>query len=183
MAGSKKRFTETAKWEDTWFRRLKPVEKLFWQYVLDRCNNCGVWEVDFELAQFMIDSTGNLMLNQEEILNKFKNKITILEDGKKWLFPKFIEFQYGQLNPSCRPHLSVIKLLEKHNLTKEYKGLIKGYDTLKDKDKEVYTDKNKDKDKKKDISIKDVKILNKHIDMLSDIGDRILDTNQTINNQ
>ena len=162
---SKKRFTETAKWEDNWFMELSATEKLFYMYILDRCNNCGVWEVNFKLAEFMI----GMKLNQKEILNKFKDRIKILEDGQKWLIPKFILFQYGQLNPKCKPHLAVIKLLEKHNLTTVFKHLIKGIDTLKEEEK--YIDKEIEKDKKKDIDIRDIKILNSKIDMLGRIAD------------
>jgi len=33
-----------------------------------------------------------------------------------FFIPKFIEFQYGELNPSSRVHQSVIKILDKYNL-------------------------------------------------------------------
>ena len=164
---SKKRFTETAKWEDNWFMDLSATEKLFYMYILDRCNNCGVWEVNFKLAEFMI----GMKLDQKEILEKFNDRIKILEDGKKWLIPKFISFQYGQLNPKCKPHLAVIKLLEKHNLTIVFKHLIKGIDTLKEEEEEKYIDKEIEKDKKKDIDIRDIKILNSKIDMLGKIAE------------
>ena len=164
---SKKRFTETAKWEDSWFMELTPTEKLFYLYILDRCNNCGVWEVNFRLAEFMV----GLPLNQKEILEKFKDRIELLENGKKWLIPKFIKFQYGQLNPKCKPHLAVIKLLEKHNLTTVFKDLIKGIDTLKEEEEERVIYKEIEKDKKKDIDIRDIKILNSKIDMLGEIAE------------
>ena len=164
---SKKIFTETAKWEDSWFMDLSPTEKLFYMYILDRCNNCGVWEVNFRLAEFMV----GLPLNQKEILEKFKDRIELLENGKKWLIPKFIKFQYGQLNPKCKPHLAVIKLLEKHNLTTVFKDLIKGMDTLKEEEEERVIYKEIEKDKKKDIDIRDIKILNSKIDMLGEIAE------------
>ena len=164
---SKKRFTETAKWEDSWFMDLSPTEKLFYMYILDRCNNCGVWEVNFRLAEFMV----GLPLNQKEILEKFKDRIKLLENGKKWLIPKFIKFQYGQLNPKCKPHLAVIKLLEKHNLTTVFKELIKGMDTLKEEEEERVIYKEIEKDKKKDIDIRDIKILNSKIDLLGEIAE------------
>tara|TARA_R100000664_G_scaffold9545_1_gene15976 strand:- start:1845 stop:2369 length:525 start_codon:yes stop_codon:yes gene_type:complete len=164
---SKKRFTETAKWEDSWFMELTPTEKLFYLYILDRCNNCGVWEVNFRLAEFMI----GLPLNQTEILERFKNRIKLLENGKKWLIPKFIQFQYGQLNPKCKPHLAVIKLLEKHNLLTVFKDLVKGYDTLKEEEEEIVIYKEIEKDKKKEINKRDIKILNSKIDLLGEIAE------------
>ena len=164
---SKKRFTETAKWSDVWFMDLDSTEKLFWLYILDNCNNCGVWEVNFKLAEFMIGQN----LNQNELLDKFKNRIQILDEGKKWLIPKFISFQYGQLNPKCKPHMSVIKLLEKHNLLTVFKDLVKGYDTLKEEEEERVIYKEIEKDKKKEINKRDIKILNSKIDLLGEIAE------------
>jgi len=164
---SKKRFTETAKWSDVWFMDLDSTQKLFWLYILDNCNNCGVWEVNFKLAEFMIGQN----LNQNELLDKFKNRIQILDEGKKWLIPKFISFQYGQLNPKCKPHMSVIKLLEKHNLLTVFKDLVKGYDTLKEEEEERVIYKEIEKDKKKEINKRDIKILNSKIDLLGEIAE------------
>jgi len=164
---SKKRFTETAKWSDVWFMDLDSTQKLFWLYILDNCNNCGVWEVNFKLAEFMIGQN----LNQNELLDKFKNRIQILDEGEKWLIPKFISFQYGQLNPKCKPHMSVIKLLEKHNLLTVFKDLVKGYDTLKEEEEERVIYKEIEKDKKKEINKRDIKILNSKIDLLGEIAE------------
>lgn len=44
--GKLKRFTETSKWDDPWFRQLPGAQKLLFLYVADRCNNAGFWEVD-----------------------------------------------------------------------------------------------------------------------------------------
>tara|TARA_Y100001963_G_scaffold77512_1_gene107413 strand:+ start:401 stop:925 length:525 start_codon:yes stop_codon:yes gene_type:complete len=164
---SKKRFTETGKWSDVWFMDLNSTEKLFWLYILDNCNNCGVWEVNFKLAEFMIGHE----LHKDQLLDKFKNRIQILDEGKKWLIPKFISFQYGQLNPKCKPHLAVIKLLEKHNLLTVFKELVKGYDTLKEEEEEGVIYKESEKDKKKELNKRDIKILNSKIDLLSEIAE------------
>ena len=49
-----KRFTETNKWEDPWFRKLKPEMKLLWSWLLDSCDNAGIIDADIELAAFQI---------------------------------------------------------------------------------------------------------------------------------
>jgi len=37
-----KRFTETTKWDDPWFRKLSPTAKLLWGYITDKCNAVGL---------------------------------------------------------------------------------------------------------------------------------------------
>ena len=48
------RFTLAEKWQDAWFRKLPPVEKLLFLYICDNCNIAGIWEVDLEQAAFSI---------------------------------------------------------------------------------------------------------------------------------
>jgi len=139
-----KRFTATDKWRDRWFRTLPPEYKLFWIYILDECNHAGIWEVDIELANFIM----GLDIDQETAINHFKDRIQIFKKGQKWFIPKFITFQYGVLNPENRAHLSAIGLLKGEGL---YKGLISSLNGAKDKDKDKEQDKAKDKDKEKII--------------------------------
>ena len=142
-----KRFTETGKWKKKWIRELSPEMKLFWFYLLDNCDHAGIWEVDIELAAFQI----GIELDESEILNTFNRKIVPFKPGK-WFVPKFIVYQYGELNESNRAHLSVIKILTKYGL---YKGLneveqgaYKKPEGAKDKDKLKELDKVKDKESK-----------------------------------
>ena len=142
-----KRFTETLKWKKKWIRELGPEMKLFWFYLLDNCDHAGIWEVDIELAAFQI----GIELDESEILNTFNRKIVPFKPGK-WFVPKFIVYQYGELNESNRAHLSVIKILTKYGL---YKGLneveqgaYKKPEGAKDKEQYKELDKVKDKDKK-----------------------------------
>ncbi len=79
----------------------------------------------------------------EKTLEAFGNRV-IKVDEEKYHIPKFIEFQYGELSPDCKPHLPIIRSLEKHGLWKN-KGYPKGFQTLKEKEKEK--DKQKDKEK------------------------------------
>ena len=144
-----KRFTETGKWKKKWIRELSPEMKLFWFYLLDNCDHAGIWEVDIELAAFQIE----VELDESEILNTFNRKIVAFKPGK-WFVPKFIVYQYGELNKSNRAHLSVIKILTKYGLNKGLneveQGAYKSLEGAKDKDKDKIKelDKVKDKDKK-----------------------------------
>ena len=123
-----KRFTETQKWEDPWFRKLRPEMKLLWQWLCDRCDNAGVIEPDVELASFQIGYQYPM-----DTLLEFGGRIVNLPCGK-WFIPKFIEFQYGKLSEECKAHKPIYLSLQKHGIERvsigyEYplrKGIGKG---------------------------------------------------------
>jgi len=76
-----KRFTENGKWEDTWFRNLPPVSKLFWLFVVDKCDIAGFWEIDWDLASFFIGSKVD-----ESILKDFEGRLErVNNNGKIWI--------------------------------------------------------------------------------------------------
>jgi uncharacterized phage protein (TIGR02220 family) len=142
-----KRFTETTKWDNKWFRRLEPRLKLLWQYLVDKCDAAGVIEIDEEVASLQIGETVS-----ESDLDAFGDKMKRLPSGK-YLLVKFIAFQYGKLSRDCKAHWHIFKLLEVHGLELDTLSIpyAKGMatlpaipsnhsDTLKDKDK----DKDKD---------------------------------------
>lgn len=137
-----KRFTETAKWDDPWFRRLPPELKLFWQWILDRCDNAGIIDPDIELASFQIGYEYPM-----DTLSAFGERVIQIPSGK-FFIPKFIAFQYGKLSEDCRAHGPVFQSLTKNGIDPdsfEIKGYPKGMNTLKEKEK--VQDKEKDKDK------------------------------------
>lgn len=105
-----KRFTETAKWEDPWFRKLKPEMKLLWQWLCDKCDNAGIIDPDIELASFQIgyQYPSNTLLELGE-------RLTVLDCGKVWI-PSFIPFQCGKLSEDCAAHKPIFQSLEKHGI-------------------------------------------------------------------
>lgn len=121
-----KRFTETNKWEDPWFRKLKPQMKLLWSWLLDSCDNAGIIDADIELASFQIGYSYPM-----DTLSEFAHRVIELPCGK-FFIPKFIEFQYGTLSRDCKAHNPIFLSLEKHGL----KGYPKGIHTLQEKEKE-----------------------------------------------
>jgi uncharacterized phage protein (TIGR02220 family) len=137
-----KRFTDSRKYRDPWFRKLSPIQKCVWDYMIHECNHAGIWEVDFELASFCIGTAID-----EESIDWLKGRIYAISD-EKWFIPNFIEFQYGELNQENRVHKSVIDLLKKEGA---YKVLISPLQGCKDKDKDKNKDKDKDKNKNKKI--------------------------------
>ena len=131
-----KRFTEANKWtQNKWFRKLNPDNKLFWLFILDNCDQIGLWEEDIELASMLIGHE----YTKEILLNEFKDKITLIENGKKWWIKDFISFQYGVLVDSekNKPHKYYISLLKKYSLWIPYTKTIQSLkDKVKDKEKE-----------------------------------------------
>tara|TARA_R110000851_G_scaffold165363_2_gene310316 strand:+ start:164 stop:814 length:651 start_codon:yes stop_codon:yes gene_type:complete len=116
-----KRFTDTDKWKKGFMKSLSTKYKLLWLYIVDDCNHAGVWETDFEVASIRIGSK----ISENEAIKHFAEQIRIFDNGDKWFVPKFIDFQYGQLNSNSRPHQAVIKLIEKYDLYS-----IKGVDNI-----------------------------------------------------
>jgi hypothetical protein len=121
------RFTDSRKWDDPWFRKLPCKHKAFWLFLLDRCNHAGIWKVDFESAEFHIGEK----IDPIEIKTVLNGRIE--EYGDKWFIPKFITFQYHNLNEDNRVHKSIIEMLKREGA---YKGLASTLQGAKDKDKD-----------------------------------------------
>jgi hypothetical protein len=147
----KRRFTDTGKWNQAWFRGLEPEAKLVFLYLLDNCDDAGFWEYDLELAVFHIGL---------KPLGKFSNHMQTLVDTKRvdwfdeetiWI-PKFVPYQFPNgLKDNYNPHKPVLKRLKKYNIEPlslyPKQGLGKAWASLIDKDK----DKDKAKDKEMDL--------------------------------
>ena len=155
-----KRFTDTGKWKKKWIRELDPKYKLFWFYLLDNCDHAGVFDADIASASFHI----GLKYSEKEILDTFNRKIIILKKDK-WFIPKFVEYQYGELNENNRAHLSVIKILKKYKLLGASKGLNKVLNGDKDQDKDKVKDKKNDQIKKINLSELKDQFPNKNVEL------------------
>tara|TARA_Y100000593_G_scaffold75148_1_gene138573 strand:- start:1952 stop:2734 length:783 start_codon:yes stop_codon:yes gene_type:complete len=133
-----KRFIDSGIFDSADFRHLKCEYKLFWFYLLTKVNHAGIWiNPDFELAEFQL---GGVKLDKNKIMDIYKDDIEVI-NGKHIYLKKYVDFQYGKLNPKVKAHLSVIKILEKYNI-RVSKELGKSSETLKD----IYKDKIKDID-------------------------------------
>ena len=121
-----KRFTETLKWQNPWFRKLTPEAKLLWQWLVDHCDPAGVIEPDFALASFQIG-----VEIDEDVVAELGERIVKLPSGK-YHIPAFIGFQYGQLSRACRAQNKVFDSLERHGLLHLVGEAPKPTDTLSD---------------------------------------------------
>jgi len=117
-----KRFTASDKWEDPWFRKLPATSKLFWLFIIDRCDIAGAWKTDYGLASFCIDEPIDA-----SILQNFEGRIEALNGTKLWVI-RYVEFQYTMLREDCTMHKAVINLLAKYGLLdRVMAGLVPGY--------------------------------------------------------
>lgn len=110
-----RRWTETTKWGDRWFRRLVPSSKLFYLYLLDECDEAGVWEEDFELFSVMtgIDHC------REVFIEDLGDRILVLPDDKI-LVRKFLPYQQPKgLRAHVPLHQKIQTRLELHGLRYE----------------------------------------------------------------
>lgn len=132
-----KRFTDTEKFSDTWYRKLSILHKVIWEYLLAECNHAGIFEnFDLEMMSFKIGAE----VTQED-LKVFEDRIIFIKPDVLFI-PKFIQFQYGVLNPQSKVHISVLRELEKYGIDRVSIEYPKSIDTLKDKNKNIYKDIN-----------------------------------------
>ena len=152
-----KRYTDNDKWDDPFFTELPNEYKLLWLYILDKCDHAGIYKVNPKNAHFAL----NTVFDWKEVVKVLDGRITILSQDK-WFIPKFLNFQYGALDPANRVHQSVITILEKEGA---FKGLARPTHQAKDKDK----DKDIDKDKIFIQALKDNPAY-RHIDLNVELG-------------
>ena len=129
-----KRFIDTKLWDKAWFRRMEPRYKLIWIYLLTRCDHAGIWDADWEAADFLIGER----IRYEDLPDIIRGKMENIEGEDQYFIPSFVEFQYGELRENSKPHLSVIKRL-----------MDKGLHTLKEKDIDIDRIKGKGEEKEK----------------------------------
>lgn len=116
-----KRFTDSEKWSDKFFRTLTPTGKIFWIWLCDNCDNAGIWERDDDLFKIFSGTSVEVDAHLEEL----GNRVEILEDDKI-LLPKFVQFQQGgMLQEAKAPHRQILRILEKHGLEQRDCGEIR----------------------------------------------------------
>lgn len=105
-----KRFTETLKWQDPWFRRLSSGAKMLWLYTLDHADHIGLVELD----EVFISQDCGMKITTKHIteLGDRLEKVS----GCKYYMPKFIRFQYGTLSETCPAHKKVIQSIKNDSI-------------------------------------------------------------------
>jgi len=118
-----KRFVDTARFFDPWYRSLPPTLKVFWEFIISSCDLAGAWKKDYDLAKFILGEGAPELDPADALLKLNAGKERIIEFGDYWFVVDFIPFQYGTLSADCRPHRAVVTCLEAHvnrGLPKKY---------------------------------------------------------------
>jgi uncharacterized phage protein (TIGR02220 family) len=145
-----KRFTDTDKFRDPWYRRLSSPAKQLWDYLCLQCDKIGLVEVDFTLIS---QDCGQKITPAN--MAELGDRVEDCGNGK-FFIPKFIHFQYGELTDKCPPHRSILQLIAIHNLSRV--GLLYHYPTSKSSNPTTLTlghktrqeeEEEEEKDKKK----------------------------------
>jgi hypothetical protein len=118
-----KRFTDSKKWRNAWFRALPLKAKLAWIFLCDECESHGVIKLDYELASFQLgfDITPTL------IRQWFGDKIFFF-DIDKILIVQFFEFQYGESKDTWSAKAQARKKLEALGFTIENNKVVIPFD-------------------------------------------------------
>jgi len=110
-----KRVIDTELWKVKWFRVLTPAQKCFVRYLFDRCDVAGVWDVDFEQAEFLIGGKVD-----RPVMDWLPHQsIHPFNGDAHWLLLDFLMMQYpGGLNNAKPITVKVRAILDQYDLTK-----------------------------------------------------------------
>lgn len=126
-----KRFNDTDKFLDAWYRNLPAPYKVLWEYVCCSCDSIGVWIVEDEIARFRIGKDIKVDFDKAlELYNKDKQRVYVFSGGNKWYLIGFIAFQYGILSDRSRVHKGLLNRLKEEGLLEIYQLSLKGLETL-----------------------------------------------------
>ena len=139
-----KRFTATEKWDKAWFRRLSPRHKALWQFLIDRCDQAGMWEIDFDSASHFINDVTDIT---EDDLKVFGSRVERYSQEKLWIVD-FVSFQCGELSEKSPAHKPIFKLLKKYNLLNRVLNTLSN--RVQEIEKEIEKDKELEKDEEKE---------------------------------
>ena len=100
-----KRFLDTGFLDQKWIRQLTSEKKIFLIYLMLKCDNGGIIELDFEDASFWIGKK----IDSLDFLPE--GYLIPLNNSSKYFIPKFIEWQYSNF-----PHSKVHQQMQAKNI-------------------------------------------------------------------
>lgn len=147
---ARKRFTDADKWHDPWFHKLSFTAKALFSYLCDRCDAAGVWEIDWERAQFDLGvEHDDPYLELRRAVNEMGPlRVRLIDNAQRLHIVKFVEFQYPRgLNPKAPAQVQVINLLRRYGMPIPFvNGMGVASDLGRQSQQDTDTDKDTDKD-------------------------------------
>ncbi len=119
-----KRFTDSNKWRNEWFRTLPIKAKLTWTYLCDECESHGVMKMDYGLASFQL----GFQVAPELLKEWFGNKLYFF-DNEKFLIVQYFNFQYGESKDTWSAKVEAKKKIEVLGFTVENNEVKIPYET------------------------------------------------------
>ena len=116
------RYTNTDKWDDAWFVKLKPLEKLLFNYLCDKCDIAGFIEINTKIWSAQI---GTNIRNLEGALKGLQRGL-ILSDTNDCIYLRtFLKHQKNlPLNPEKNmAHRGIIKRFELYSFKFSIKNI------------------------------------------------------------
>lgn len=105
-----KRFIDNGFLDQKWIRKLNPEHKIFLIYLMLKCDNGGIIDLDFEDASFWIGKE----ISSVDFLPE--GYLVPINDTGKYFMPKFIDWQYSDLSSNKNIVQQARQILEKYNL-------------------------------------------------------------------
>jgi hypothetical protein len=102
--------TATEKWDKEWFMNLPPKLKCLWVYLNDKCDQAGMWEINYRLASMHIGE----QITEDDI-SVFGKRVEKFGHGKIWIVDH-VSFQCGTLSDKSPAHKPIFNLLKKYSL-------------------------------------------------------------------
>lgn len=106
------RLSRPDKWGELWWLNLPPDAKFLWQFLSDRCNDAGFFEIHFPS---LIASTGMTEAELKKALNNLKDHYVHTEDKSVlWLKGFLREQRKLPLNPANNEHKAIVSILDEY---------------------------------------------------------------------
>lgn len=150
-----KRLGETEKWSDPWFRSRSPLAKLWFLYLIDRCDAGGVWEIDLAeadkamgLSESGIEADSKFWKGLVNHLNEEPKTLSLLDDAEENPVPRLILLKSNHIwitryvlfahshepNMKNRFFTGAVTAMKKHGIWERWKELWKGRVTIQNED-------------------------------------------------
>lgn len=178
MQNCKKRFTDTLKWEKEWFLSLEIGDKLVWLYLLDSCNEAGLWNVNWRLCSMLtgVELTGPSEEIEKQLIKTNHDKVYYLKGFMDFQYPDYM-LKKSPMIRKCVDKLMRYGIVDPDEYeTAQSSNVMESVSRVVDRVQEQEQDKVKDKVKDKVVKVKkDVSLKSITTDYLNDLQVKNLD--------